>query len=321
MGYDKMTYNSSVAELVKVRIPRQYRCAVALTYDTDMANGYSPLENPGCHGRTAPFVADYMRQMMDHAEKFDTRLHFFKIVNGLEKGCDYSVYREALARGHDVDCHTYSHLNLAYTNPEKLNVDLRRANLLMQDKLEVEPFILRGPGGYPPGALGPDSRSVILKNGFRYVSGQGTGGMEYKDNPEESARDSGAHPPFRFIDGLIEIPFHGLTDRAFLDNIVADDDALTEFRKFYAHKPVPVDWKCTWTVPNALDRLIEIQKSSVDYAYKHRLLLNLVQHPYSHYLHDPDHRHLCELLDHIQSKEDPIWVGTLRGVIREMIES
>ena len=49
----------------------------------------------------------------------------------------------------------------------------------------------------------------------------------YKDNPGESARDSGAHPPFRFIDGLIEIPFHGLTDRAFLDNIVADDEALT----------------------------------------------------------------------------------------------
>ncbi|MDP7628489.1 MAG: polysaccharide deacetylase family protein [SAR202 cluster bacterium] len=315
-----MTDNDSGTELVQVKIPKQYRCAVALTYDTDMAHGYSPLDNPGCHGRTAPFVADYMRRQMDDAERFDARLHFFKIVNGLEEGCDYSVYREALARGHDVDCHTYSHLNLAYTDPEELDVDLRRANLLLQEKLEVEPFVLRGPGGYPPGALGPDSRSVILRNGFSYVSGQGTGGMEYKDNPRDSAKDSGAHPPFRFLDGLVEIPFHGLTDRTFLDTLVADDDALTEFRKQYAHQPVPAGWRCTWTVPNALDRLISIQKSSVDYAYKHRLLLNFAQHPYSHYLHDPEHRYLTELLDHIRSKEEPIWVGTLRGVIREMLE-
>src|SRR5690242_13177930 len=86
---------------LQVKIPDGYRCAVSFTFDTDMAAGYSPPGKPdpynGSHGRTAPFVADTMRRMMDVAEEFGVRLHWFKICNGLEDGCDWSVYEEALA--------------------------------------------------------------------------------------------------------------------------------------------------------------------------------------------------------------------------------
>jgi len=34
------------------------------------------------HGRTAPFVADTMRRMMEVAEAFGVRLHWFKICRG-----------------------------------------------------------------------------------------------------------------------------------------------------------------------------------------------------------------------------------------------
>src|SRR5947209_7744559 len=66
----RMNQTDPGTELVEVQIPKPFRGAVALTYDTDMCHGYSPVHNPGCHGRTAPFVAEYMRRLMDTAEQF-----------------------------------------------------------------------------------------------------------------------------------------------------------------------------------------------------------------------------------------------------------
>lgn len=301
---------------IQVHIPAPYRAAVALTYDTDMAGGYSPPEQPICHGRTAPFLADMMRRMMDVAEEFGARLQWFKIANGLEDGCDFYVYREALERGHDVDCHTYTHCNLAYTEPEALDQDLKRANRLLAEKLNVQPVVLRGPGGYAPGRLAAAQRQVILQNGFRYVSGQ-VSCYDYQDDPEASAADCGLHPPFVYPDGLIEIPAHGLTDRSFYDTIVGDADKLLAFRERYGHRPVPAGWQPDWTEAGALDRFIRIHQSCVDYAYEHRLLFDFTQHPYSTYLHDPENRLLRELLAHIRGKAEPVWVGTLRGAIGE----
>jgi peptidoglycan/xylan/chitin deacetylase (PgdA/CDA1 family) len=313
-----MTTPAAGSQPIRLRIPAPYRCAVAFTYDTDMAGGYAP-PGEGCHGRTAPFVADYMRRLMDAAERFDARLHFFKIANGLEEGRDYSVYQDALRRGHDVDCHTYNHLNLAYTPPEELDGDLRRANALLREKLGVEPTILRGPGGYPAGALGEDSRRVILANGFRYVSGEYNGG-EYQATLEDSACDAGRHPPHRFPDGLVELPFHGFTDRTFFDQAAcADEGAYQRWREQWGHRAVPPGWRCPWTAPDALARWIGLLKKCVDHAYEKRLLYVFCSHPYSHYLHDPENTVLPELLRHVRVKGEPVWVGTLRDVIRKLV--
>jgi hypothetical protein len=114
---------------------------------------------------------------------------------------------------------------------------------------------------------------------------------------------------------------HGLSDRSYYDSIVGDPVQLLAFRKEYGHRPVPEGWRCPWTPPGALDRFIRIHQGCVDYAYEHGLLFDFIQHPYSAYLHDPENRLLRELLAHIRAKEEPVWVGTLRGVIREMLSS
>ncbi len=313
-----MTGPEAGAGVIRVRIPAPYRCAVALTCDTDMAIGYAP-PGAGCHGRTAPFVANYMRGMMGIAERFGTRLHFFKIANGLEDGCDYSVYREALERGHDVDSHTYSHVNLASTPPERLNDELLRANLLLKAKLGVDPVVLRGPGGYPAGALGPASRKVILASGFRFVSGEYNGDL-YRGDMKGCERDAAVHPPHSFPDGLVELPVHGKTDRAFFDqDKCISPEAFLQWRAEHGHQPVASGWRCPWTAAGALREWIDLLKRCVDYVYDNRLLYVFCSHPYSHYLHDPENQVLGDLLSHIRGKEERVWVGTLRGVIRELL--
>ena len=83
---------------VAMTIPAPYRCGIAFTFDTDMCHGYSPLDRPSCHGRTAPFLAQHMRRMMDVAESLDIRLHWFAIAHGFEAGLDWSVFADVQAQ-------------------------------------------------------------------------------------------------------------------------------------------------------------------------------------------------------------------------------
>ncbi len=307
--------------IISINLPSQYCCGVSFTFDTDMANGYSPVDSPGCHGRTARFVADTMRRLMDVAEEFGVRLHFFKIANGLEEGCDWSVYIEALERGHQVDSHTYNHLNLAYTEPEKLEVDLRRANDLLRDRLGIEPMILRGPGGYPAGALGAENRKVILECGFKYVSGEFNANVDCGRDIFCAVYDPIRHRVYRYPDGLVEIPIHGWTDRSFFDGVYADKpEELYEWRKVWGHKPVPDDWRCPWTKEDAIYKFIEFHKRTFDVAYENRCFYNFCGHPYSFYLHDRDNIFLRTMFEYILSRSG-VWVGTLRDFVRELISS
>lgn len=301
---------------LRPRIPAPYRCAVCLTFDTDMANGYSPPDNPGCHGRTAPFVAEKMRRLMDTAEDFGVRVQWFKIANGLEEGNDWSVYLEALERGHRVDSHTYNHLNLAYTDPVELDADLHRANELLTKRLGIEPVVLRGPGGYPAGDLPAANRRVIQSHGFRYVSGEFNAHIDCARD-EDVLDDPLRHPPHRFAAGLVEIPIHGWTDRAFFDSKSKRPEALRQWRAEYAHKAVPNDWGCPWTEPDTMQRFLDLHKRTFDVVYEKRMLYNICCHPYSLYLHDREHVFLHEFLTYIQSKAEPVWVGPLRDFVLE----
>lgn len=58
--------------------------------------------------------------------------------------------------------------------------------------------------------------------------------------------------------------------------------------------------------------LVEIPIHVLYYAYEHRLLWVPCWHPYTHYLHDPDHRTLSALLARAAAKPERVWVCTLR---------
>jgi len=303
---------------ININLPPKHRCGVSFTFDTDMANGYSPPDAPGCHGRTADFVADKMRSIMEIAERFGIKIHFFKIANGLEDGCDFSVYREAIERGHHVDSHTYNHIALADTAPDELNKDLKKANELLKKKLAIEPVILRGPYGYNSGDLPEASRKVILENGFKFVSGEINCHFDSLRSASDAINDPVHFPAHQYPEGLIEIPIHGYSDREFFDFAPPRPDELMKWRYEYGHKPVPDGWKCPWTDPNALDQFIAYARQTIDVAYENRKFCCLCCHPYSLYLHDRENRFLAEMMQHIQAKEEPVWIGTLRDAVRQL---
>ncbi len=295
-----------------VTLPDGVRCALALSYDTDMAGGYAP--DGICHGRTEPFLADYMLRLCDTAESHGVRLHFFKIANGLEPDMDISHLEEILERGHSVDSHTYSHVPLITDDLELLEDELARTNRLLRERLAVTSTVLRGPGGYPEGLRGrPGNQRIILDNGFRWVSGEFSAHLR-DATWDEAVANSEVDVPYAYDSGLIEIPIQTWTDRTFFDTTcLTDAAALAAFKAELGHKPLPDGWTgAPWTEPDALDRWIEYNLAVVQYAYDNRLLSVICWHPYSHCVHDPENRMLPALLEWADSQSERVWVCTVR---------
>ncbi len=296
---------------VKITLPDGVRCAIALSYDTDMAGGYAP--DGICHGRTAPFLAEYMLRLCDTAEQYHVKLQFFQIGNGLDADQDVAYLEEILARGHEVDSHTYSHVPLITDDLALLAEELARTNRLFEERLGHRSTVLRGPGGYAEGLRGrPENQRIILDNGFRWVSGEYSARLRSAER-DGAVRNPSVDAPYAYDTGLIELPIQSWTDRHFFDTrLCVDKEAYEAWRVEHGHQPVPAGWRCPWTAPDALERWIEYNLAVVDFAYERRLLAIICWHPYSHYLHDPEMRMLPALLEHCARKEKRAWVCTVR---------
>lgn len=294
-----------------VTLPEGVRCAIALSYDTDMAGGYAP--DRVCHGRTAPFLAEYMLRLCDTAERYGVALHFFQICNGLEPDQDVQYLRDIIARGHVVDCHTYSHLPLNTADVELLAEELQRSNQLLAERLGVTSTVLRGPGGYPEGLRGlPANQRVVLEHGYRWVSCRYAPQLRSHDW-ETAVRNCASDPPFAYDTGLIELPLQTWSDRWFFEGVqCVDPAALSNFRAQWGHQRVPEGFRPAWTAPGALEEWIEYNLAVGTYAYQNRLLCIMTWHPYSHYLHDPNNQMLPALLQWAVSQPERVWICTVR---------
>jgi len=299
---------------VRVTLPEGVRCAIALTYDTDMAGGYAP--DGVCHGRTMPALQEYMLRLCDTAERYGVWLHFFQIGNGLEATEEVAYLREVLDRGHDLDSHTYSHVPLVTDDLDLLDFELRRTNELLSERLGHTSTVLRGPGGYANGLRGmPGNQRVILDNGFRWVSCEynfRVGPDDYMQTVSGPAREV----CYAYDTGLIELPIMSLTDRNFFDSLMCvDRPAYDAWRAEHGHQPVGEGWqKAPWTREDALKRWIEHNLAVADFVYEHGLLWVIAWHPYSHYLHDPDNQMLGALLTWAEIHDDAV-VCTLRDAV------
>lgn len=309
------------------------QCWVGLSYDLEMCAGYSPTMTN--HGRIIPDLQKYTLQLCDIAEAFDVKLHFFYVANGLEH-TDTDYLYEILRRGHVIDSHTYDHLSLTYPDMVKLDQDLRRANDLLQDKLGVEPVVLRGPGGIINGLNHhPKAQQIILKNGFRYVSSAYKDPLTNSDfqflKKDESHEVNHAalsqavqlttfEPPYRYESGLVELPLQGLTDRNWFDtHYCTNPQTFDEWRESAGHQPVAADWQAPWTAPGALEHWIDYNLAVFDRACSQKTLWMPVWHPYTHYLYDRENIALKSLLEYVTKKPDAR-VVTLRDVI-DLIEA
>lgn len=304
---------------LKAKLPEGVRCAIALSYDLEMCAGYAP--DGVNHGRIMPTLQAYTLHLCDIAEQYGVKLHFFYVCNGLEEE-DIQYLQEILRRGHVIDSHTYSHQHVAQSSPKLLDQELSIANRLLLEKLGITSTVLRGPYGYKRGWLNlqVENRKVILKNGFRWLSGE-YDDLVYSQTFSEWIRSPETNIPYRYPEGLVEIPFQGWSDRMWFDmRPEVDPQIIAEWREKNGHKPVASDWKAPWTMPNALDGWIELNLSTVDTAYELRTLWVPVWHPYTHYLHDPEARALETLLQHAAAKPETTWVCTVRDAATMLTE-
>jgi len=302
---------------IRIEMPEGIRCAIALTYDTDMAGGYAP--DLICHSHTMPALQEYILKLCDTAEKFGVHLQFFQIGNGLEDE-DIRYLREMLGRGHVVDSHTYSHIPLITDDLAALDHELALTNELFEKRLGWKSTVLRGPGGYHEGLRGkPENQRIIMRNGFHWVSCEWN--RELTNSPLEYAiAAAGRDVPYAYNSGLIEFPLQGFTDRVWFETVKMDDRELYDaWRAEWGHKPVPPGSRAPWTTADALDTWIDYNLAAADYAYEHGLLWIICWHPYSHYVHDPENKMLPALLQWAKAKakkkQDKAWICTLRDAV------
>jgi peptidoglycan/xylan/chitin deacetylase (PgdA/CDA1 family) len=293
---------------VRVSLPDGVRCAVALSYDLEMCAGYQP--DGVNHGRILPEVQKYALDLCGVAEEFGTQLHFFHVGNGFDETFD--CLEEMLHRGHFVDNHTFTHLPLLTDEVERLDEELAKVNALYEERLGWGSTVLRGPGGYQDGLDDrPENQEVILKNGFKWVSCR----FDSTDlkNREYVLASPAENVPYAYPSGLVEIPIHGYTDRSFFDNIFCvDRTAYNSWRSESGGTAVVEDWSAPWTSNGALDEWLVYNRQAIDYAYENRLLWVPTWHPTTHYYHDRENIGLRDLLSYAQSKDEKVWVCTVR---------
>ena len=137
--------------MVRVDLPDDARCAVALSYDLEMCAGYSPVGIN--HGRIMPPLQDYTLALCDTAEAFDVQLQFFHVGNGLEMD-DVVYLEEILRRGHIIDNHTYNHVRLSAPDTAALGEELSLTNRRQRERLGVTSTVCAGPAASPAGSTG-----------------------------------------------------------------------------------------------------------------------------------------------------------------------
>jgi hypothetical protein len=130
------------------------------------------------------------------------------------------------------------------------------------------------------------------------------------------------HPPYAYPTGLIEIPFHGFTDRTFFDtrqNVAPE--RYKAWRKDHGGRPVAAGWRAPWTAPTALGDWLAYIERAVDYAYTRRLLFVPTWHPTTHYLHDRNNVALRHLLAYCAAQPERVWVCTVRDAAAMLVDN
>ena len=279
--------------------PEQERKArVAITLDLEMSRNFpSPdqthwdYEKGNLNRETIRYTVEACRRIKAHGGV----AHCFLVGRALEQ--EDVGWLEGLAReGHRIGNHTYDHVNVTATRPEETQFRFRRApwlvegksagevirenirltNAALKTRLSLEADGFRTPGGFPNGlAEYPHVRRMLLDLGFRWVSSKypahpvGEPGREpTAEILQAIARAQGAAQPYRYPDGLIELPMSPISD-------------INAFRNGR--------WKLDWFL-----RAIDL---ALDWTLERGAVFDFLAHPSCLYVVDPEFRaveRICE---------------------------
>lgn len=212
-------------------------------------------------------------------------IHFFLVGRALEQP-DVGWLQTLIDAGHPIGNHTYDHVNVLAQTPAELQYRFQRAPWLirhksvaeairenieltseaMRHRLGIAPRGFRAPGGFNNGLKDrPDIRQLLHDLGFHWCSslypqhrttaaGEAPGEQIWNDLPRAWAEAQ----PFRYQDGLWEIPMSPISD-------------VTAFRS--------QRWQLGW--------FLEAIRRAIDWAVAHRAVFDFLCHPSCLVVEDP----------------------------------
>jgi hypothetical protein len=279
------------------------KAQIAITLDLEMSRNFPTWETTHW---------DYEKGNLDEAAKqyavgaaqrvadAGGVIHFFVVGRVLEQA-NVDWLRELAAAGHPLGNHTYDHVNVTanriedvqfrfqrspwlvagQTVSEVIQQNIRLCSLAMQERLGIDkPVGFRTPGGFAEGLRNsPAIRRELLDQGYSWVSSlyPPHPNTEPGQKPNQSVIDgivaAQAHAqPFRYDDGLIEIPMSPISD-------------IGAFRTG--------KWRLSW--------FQDAVRQSIEWAIANRAAFDFLAHPSCLGVVDPDFKTIDMIIDIVRN--------------------
>ena len=222
--------------------PQAAKASIAITLDLEMARNFPTWETThwdyekgNLNGETKAYALEAARRV----KAAGGVIHFFLVGRALEQE-NVDWLKQLIAEGHQIGNHTYDHVYVRAKTPAEIQYRFARAPWLIEgrepldvireniklcndaikSRLGIEPAGFRTPGGFADGLSDrADVRKMLMDLGFKWISSK---------YPAHANSDAGKQPspevmadiverqqeaqPFKYPDGLIEIPMSPISD-------------------------------------------------------------------------------------------------------------
>jgi peptidoglycan/xylan/chitin deacetylase (PgdA/CDA1 family) len=276
------------------------KAQIAITFDLEMSRNFPTwdqthwdYEKGNLDEATKRYAVEAARRVKAHGGA----MHFFVVGRVLEQE-NVEWLKRLAADGHPLGNHTYDHVNIKASRAGEIQPRFQRAPWLiagrepaeiirenirlcsaaMESRLGIAPVGFRTPGGFANGLEdAPERRAMLRELGFAWCSSKYPPTAALKPGAEPDAavlealiRAQAAAQPFRYKDGLVEIPMSPLSD-------------IGAFRNGR--------WNLEW--------FLKTTRLAVEWAIEHRAVFDFLAHPSCLGVVDPEFRTIeliCELV-------------------------
>ncbi len=280
--------------------------ALSLTFDVEMCTNFPYWGSVWDHRKGAidAETKRYVGKLAEIARETGVRFQWFVLGSSLEDP-DVEYLKRLTADGHAVGSHTYHHVNvkakgwddlqavyrsdpalrLRFSSPiAAIRNEIETTSALIRERLGAAPRSFRTPGGFAEGlADAPAVSDLLREHGFRCVSSHYRFPLPATGAGDGAARAEALHwsithlQPYRYPNGLLEIPMMGLSD-------------IGAFRTLDLERQ---EW-------------IRLLEGGVDLAAERSLVFSVLMHPCVLACRDPHAASVRRLLERAACRQLPV---------------
>jgi peptidoglycan/xylan/chitin deacetylase (PgdA/CDA1 family) len=218
------------------------KALIAITLDLEMSRNFPRWEDTHWDyekGNLDDAAKKYTTEVCKRVKAAGSVVHLF-VVGRVFEQADVTWLKDLARDGHPIGNHTYDHVNVLAKKPEEIQFRFQRSPWLIEGRtpeqvivenirlttaalktrIGVDPAGFRTPGGFANGlADRPDVRKWLIDLGFTWVSSKYPAHPNSETTKEPSEEVLNAivaanekAQPFRYPDGLIEVPMSPISD-------------------------------------------------------------------------------------------------------------